>query len=516
MMASTTASSSLRSLLKVAALGAAIAALPAQNLSLDKTGGGLGTLTTFPIQGQPNEPYFLIVNVLESPLALGAPWNITLDIGLELLDLTFAVPGWLGTTNGSGVATPQLIVPNDPFFEALTLSFQVLGGSGPYRKSNLVRVTPQAGGTWKAPLNQPTVPIAGGGAASAPAAELVFAGGSGPVAQRYKSRTEQWETAGATFGVGLFSQTTGLPDGRVLFTGGLDITTGQTTNAAAVYDPVAQTTLSLTMASPRAGHGASVMGNGKVLITGGLSALNLTNPLSLFTGLVATTEIFDPATNTFGAGPNMLEARALHTSTTLTNGQVFIAGGISLLPIINIPTVSATAYRFNPTTNSFGLPSFFSGARFLHSAAPTTNGKVLLVGGLDIDFTTFLTTGQIQDLVITTRTDCQLFTPSFIGGFGTFATVNGMQEGRAGAAVAMLPSGAALIAGGFQLVIDIPTSTFTFNPTASADKLTQSPNAIAPTGSMSAPRLFPTTVNLPDGTVMVVGGGPTGAEIYQP
>ena len=26
---------------------------------------------------------------------------------------------------------------------------------------------------------------------------------------------------------------------------------------------------------------------------------------------------------------------------------------------------------------------------------------------------------------------------------------------------------------------------------------------------------FPTTVNLPDGTIMIVGGGPLGAEIYQ-
>jgi len=513
MMASTPALS-LRSLLNAAVLGVSIAALPAQNLSLDKTGGGLGTLTTFPILGLPNEPYFLIMNVIESPLTLNAPWNITLDIGLELLDFTFLVPGWLGTTNGSGAATPSMIFPNDPFFESLPFSFQVLAGSGPYRKSNLVRVTPQASGTWKAPLNQSPLPIAGGAAANAPGAELVFAGGSGPVAQRYKSRTEQWDPDGATFGVGLFSQTTGLPDGRVLFTGGLDITTGQTTSAAAVYDPVAQTTTTLAMASPRAGHGASVMGNGKVLITGGLSALDLANPLSLFTGLLQSTEIFDPATNTFGPGPNMLEQRALHTSTTLTNGQVLVAGGISTF--LGIPNVSATAYRFNPTTNSFGLPSFFSGPRFLHSAAPTTNGKVLLVGGLNIDFTTFLTTGQLQDLVLTTRTDCQLFTPSFLGGFGTFATVNGMQEGRAGAAVAMLPSGEALIAGGFQLVIDIPTSTFTFNPTASADRLSQSPNAIAPTGAMSAARLFPTTVNLPDGTVMVVGGGPTGAEIYQP
>lgn len=505
---------SLRSTLFVSALAATTAAIPAQTLSLDKSGGALDAVTTFTIQGQPNEPYYFIFDIIEVPTPLSAPYNVTLDVGLDLLDFTFAIPGWIGTLNASGVASPLIPIPGDLFFESLTFSFQALGGAGPYRVSNLVRVTPQASGTWKAPLNQPTVPIAGGGAATSANSELLFVGGSGPIAQRFKSRTEVWEAAGTTFGVGLFSQTTGLPDGRVLFTGGLDLTTGQTTANAAVYDPVAQTTTNLVMASPRAGHGASVMGNGKVLITGGLSALNLTNPLSFFTGLLQTTEIFDPATNTFGPGPNMLEARALHTSTTLTNGQVLIAGGISTF--FGIPNVSATAYRFNPTTNSFGLPSVFSGGRFLHSAAPTSNGKVLLVGGLDIDFSTFLTTGQIQDLVINTRTDCQLFTPSFIGGFGTFATVNGMQEGRAGAAVATLPNGGAVIAGGFQLVIDVPTSTFTFNPTATADRFSQSPNAMVPTGSMAAPRLFPTTVNLPDGTIMVVGGGPTGAEIYQP
>ncbi|MBL9078653.1 MAG: hypothetical protein JNL08_14180 [Planctomycetes bacterium] len=495
-------------------LAVTAAPLAAQNLSLDKVGGSLGGPTTLPILGQPNEFYALAVDLWEEPTPLPA-YGVTMDIPLRLVDLSFAIPGWVGTTNGTGAATPAVVIPDDPFFAQFTYSFQVLGGGGPWRTSNLVRVTPQHTGTWLEPLNQPPVPIAGGTTAVAPNKELLFVGGSGPVAQRYKSRTEEWEAAGVTFGVGLFSQSTGLPDGRVLFTGGLDLTTGQTTAAAAVYDPVAQTTTTLSMASPRAGHGASLMGNGKVLITGGLSALDLANPLSLFTGLLGSTEIFDPATNTFAPGPNMLEARALHTSTTLTNGQVLVAGGISLLPILNLPTVSATAYRFNPNTNSFGLPSFFSGGRFLHSAAPTSDGKVLLVGGLNLDFTTFLTTGNIADLVLTTRTDCQLFTPSFLGGFGTFATVNGMQVGRAGAAVAPLPSGGALIVGGFQLTIDVPTSTFGFVPTETCDRFAQGPNSIAPTGSMAAPRLFPVAVNLPDATVLVVGGGPTATEIYQ-
>jgi hypothetical protein len=42
----------------------------------------------------------------------------------------------------------------------------------------------------------------------------------------------------------------------------------------------------------------------------------------------------------------------------------------------------------------------------------------------------------------------------------------------------------------------------------------QAPNRFTPTGALSMPRAFPLAANMPDGTVMVVGGGP-GAEIYQ-
>lgn len=500
-----------------ALLATLVGPLAAQTLTLDRVGGAIGGPLTLPLQGQPIESYLVLFDTTEVSTPIPG-LGISIDLAGTYAAYSFTLPTFVGITNAAGAATISITVPNDPLVIGQVISFQAIagnqGGSGLFRTSNLVRLTAQAPDTFVPALNQPSVPIVGGGTAVAPNNELLFVGGSGPVAQRYKNRTEEWELAGVSFGVGLLSQTTGLADGRVLFTGGVDATTGQATAAAAVFDPVTQTTTALTMAFPRAGHGASRMGNGKVLVTGGLQAFDLTNPLTLLTGLQVTTEIFDPATNTFTPGPNMLEARALHTSTTLTNGQVLVAGGISLLPIVNIPTVSSTAYRFNPTTNSFGLPAFMNGARFLHTAAPLSNGRVLLVGGLTLDFTTFLTSGQITDLVIGTRTDCQMFQ---VGGlFGTFTTVNGMQVGRAGAAVAPLPNGGALIAGGFELQIDAANSVLVTNATATADRFAQTPLGFTPTGAMAAPRLFPTTVNLPDGTIMVVGGGPTDAEIYQP
>ena len=492
----------------------ALAAAPAfaQNLELDKVGGALGGILQCPIHGLPNEPYALLLDVLEQSTPVPA-LGITLDITPQLIWLATALPGFFGTTYANGNATPTVVLPNLPMLPQVVLSMQAIAGSGPYRVSNLVRVTPQVPRTFAPALNAPSLPIAGGGVIAEPNGAMLFVGGTGPVATRYQSRTEEWQTAGASFGVGLLSQTTTLADGRVLFTGGLDLTSGQPTDAAAIFDPATQTTTTLTMAFARAGHGASQMSNGLVLITGGLLSFDITNPLSLLTGIQTSTELFNPATNTFSPGPNLLEARALHSSTTLTDGKVLIAGGITLLPIINLPTVSSTAYLFNPATGNFGLPAFFTGSRFLHSATALSNGKVLLAGGLTLDLTTFLTTLDPLDIVIGTRDDCVVYSTGLL--FGSFATVPGLQVGRAGAAIATLPNGGALIAGGFQVTIDIANGGFVLAATDTADLFSQSPNAITPTGSMAAARLFPVTANLPDGTVMVVGGGPGTAEIYQ-
>lgn len=485
--------------------------VPAQ--SLDKRGGAVGGRVAFDLRGAPGEQYLVLLSLLEVPTPVPA-LGITLDVADSWAGQSLALPGFLGRLSAAGGAEAAIAVPADPALGGLRVPVQATFGTGPFQTSNLVRVTLQPRGTFVPALTAPVAPIAGGGVVALADGEFLFAGGSGSLAQRYRSRTEEWSGAGSAVGTGLFAQATGLPDGRVLFTGGADPVTGQATAAAWVYDPVTQQTATLQMGEPRAGHGASVLGNGRVLITGGMQSFSLSNPLSLFTGLTATTELFDPATDTFAPGPTMLEPRALHTQTTLTNGDALVAGGLSLLPIVSLPVVSSTAYRFNPNTGSFGLPALFPGGRFLHGAAALDDGKVLLAGGVSLDLSAFLLSGNWQDIVVTTRTDCQLFAAGAFG-FGTFTTVNGMQEGRAGPAMAALPGGRALIAGGFQLTVDLVNQTLVTALTRTADVFAQGPAAIAPTGSMAAPRLLPLAVPLPDETVLLVGGGPLESEIYQ-
>ena len=77
----------------------------AQNLSLDKVGGALGGIVSFPIHGQPGEAYALLLDIVEIPTPLPA-LGLTLDITDQFAWLTYGAPGWFGVTSASGDATP--------------------------------------------------------------------------------------------------------------------------------------------------------------------------------------------------------------------------------------------------------------------------------------------------------------------------------------------------------------------------------------------------------------------------
>jgi hypothetical protein len=83
-----------------------------------------------------------------------------------------------------------------------------------------------------------------------------------------------------------------------------------------------------------------------------------------------------------------------------------------------------------------------------------------------------------------------------------------MASGRAGAGVAALPNGNAVVTGGFTLTIDVPTSTFVAALSETTDRFVGSNNTFTPSGPMAAGRVFPVMTALPDGTILILGGGP--------
>jgi Galactose oxidase, central domain len=135
------------------------------------------------------------------------------------------------------------------------------------------------------------------------------------------------------------------------------IESGLVRSAPASVNMFAATTPSMN--EPRAGATATLLPNGKVLITGGAGT---------------STELYDPVTDTFAAStPSMNTARGGATATLLPNGKVLIAGG-----------AGTSTELYDPVTNSFAPSASTAVMNTARSEATATllpNGKVLIAGG---------------------------------------------------------------------------------------------------------------------------------------
>lgn len=159
---------------------------------------------------------------------------------------------------------------------------------------------------------------------------------------------------------------TPLENGNVLLTGSVTYPSETPLSRAELYDPASGRLTSVgNMTKARAKQAATLLPDGRVLITGGMDR---NGPQ----GRTASAEIYDPTRNSFVAVADMNMARFKHADTTvvLTNGKVLIAGG------------GERAEVFDPATDTFGLASgSLDEAWFFATATLLPSGKVLIVGG---------------------------------------------------------------------------------------------------------------------------------------
>ena len=279
-----------------------------------------------------------------------------------------------------------------------------------------------------------------------------------------------------------------LASGKVLVVAGVvNVSSGGFFNSAELFDPANNTwSVAGSLAVARGFHTATLLANGKVLVTGGLGV----NPMSAAPQRLASAELYDPATNTWSAVGSLAEARAHHSATLLANGKVLVAGGSS--NNANLPINSAEL--FDPATNIWSAAGSFLVERRDHETTLLPDGRVLMAGGGN-NFAGSLASADLYDPAT-----------------NTWSPAGSLARARNYLTLTLLGNGKILAVGGFdQLGIGIVASAELYDPLT---------NIWSAAGSLGVGRYDHTATRLSNGQVLVAGGFGgnflASAELYDP
>lgn len=239
----------------------------------------------------------------------------------------------------------------------------------------------------------------------------------------------------------------------------------------------------------RSGQTATLLSNGKVLITGGSGPA----------GLLSSVEVFDPAALTFSLHPNPLTiARSEHTATLLPNTEALLVAGK------DPQGTSFTAELFSLSTGLFSpLSNNLKSLRSGHTATQLPDGRVLIVGGADGTQVAQGTSEAFDPRAV------DLFDPK-TGGFNSLSP--GLNSPRINHTATLLPDGKVLILGGSNSA-GILASAEVYHPSIGQFTVL--------TPVMNTARSGHTATLLPNGKVLILGGRSTSgvlasAELFDP
>lgn len=311
------------------------------DLKLEWTGGELGGLLSYTAVGDPNEAGFQVISLSSGPTPLS---NLDpndprfLDVGPQ-----FPVLSGPLSLNGAGFGLKAFPIPSDPVFAGLPIYSQM--------------VTAPGASTFIDNVSNPTAVVLG--------------------SQGYQHLTLD----GQTLNRSQHAATT-LADGRVLMTGGLR-PNGSPVLGHVVYDPLTTSVEPVEgglINGPRTGHEALLLEDGRVFVFGGRQPNGQPNvETELITVNPDGTLLAKP-------GPPMPEVKHLGEASLLKDGRILITGGT------NDPTSgsdeaafamgTAACFLFDPANDSWKQTEDLPNPLLGHGQSVLGDGTVLVSGGV--------------------------------------------------------------------------------------------------------------------------------------
>ena len=317
---------------------------------------------------------------------------------------------------------------------------------------------------------------------------VLVAGGTGPRLQNfpypglastelYDPATGNWAVTGSLNAGRLLHTATLLLNDKVLVTGGWpDHTSGGIMSSAELYDPATGNwTPTIGMQVGRAGHTATLLSNGRVMVVGAQR------------GSPNSAELYDPVTENWSfTGSTSTPRFGYHTATLLPNGMVLVAGGYD-----DTDHVCANAELYDPATGTWTPTGSLATARHDHKAALLPNGMVLVAGGSNDN-------GILSS--------AELYNPAT----GTWTPTRSMNVARWRHTATVLCDGKVLVAGGLSR-----------SSLANAEIYDPATGNWTVTGSLNNARGLHTATLLLGGRVLAAAGNDDGAflastELYNP
>ena len=245
------------------------------------------------------------------------------------------------------------------------------------------------------------------------------------------------------------------------------------------------------MGTPRHLHTATRLGDGRVLVVGGVPQNGDGPPV------LSISERFDPGSGLWSPTGSMISARQDHAAVRLSDGRVLVLGGSS-----DGSNALNTAEIYDPNVQAFtSTLGTMLAARRYPAAVLLQDGRVLVTGGVNSGIAASLASAEIYDPLT-----------------GLFsATLAPMANSRFQHSCMLLADGTVLVAGGAAVIGGTPT------PLAQAETFDPIALGFTPTTtSMTTGRRDLSLVPLASGQVVLGGGiGFTGnplaqVEVYDP